>query len=208
MMLGKRPRKANELLCAPLSLRMRGLVLLGNSRPINRYVGHMLKDVGLMYYIDHALSRSTRDADRGGLFHPWSFDAEEEQNSQWPQLVIRVHRITLAQALRICKWARRLQTVHVLADVTPNPHVEDPPPPEAEATALLSHPERANVVVVSDDAVDARRLNEQEPVKLPHSETHKEPRLDKPGIEPVANSWWLSKARRRQARPSRRPIDR
>ena len=37
---------------------------------------------------------------------------------QLAPLIVRVHRLTHAQALRICKWAQRLPRIEVLADVT------------------------------------------------------------------------------------------
>ena len=62
---------------------------------------------------------------------------EDGRAASLPPLAVRVHRLTLSQALRVCGWARALPAVHVLADVTK--YLEaDRPPPETEAAAVAA----------------------------------------------------------------------
>jgi len=65
-------------------------------------------------------------------------DASEETGpASLPLLAVRVHRLTLSQALRVCAWARALPSVHVLADVTKYLEAERPSP-DIEAAAVAA----------------------------------------------------------------------
>ena len=76
---GKRMRRANELWERPLPFLLRGLCLLMGVCPADRYIGHMLKDVGPVHFLDYSLRRTAAGLDQGGIYRQWGFDAEHEE---------------------------------------------------------------------------------------------------------------------------------
>ena len=79
-----------------------------------------------------------------------------------PLLVVRVHRITYQQGLRVCKWAKALLRIAVLADVTL--------PPGSEAVALLKSllaermlQERVTIHTFTSDDMEERYPNLRHP---------------------------------------------